>query len=105
MPDLDILELSYNFPKLDNFFTKGKKRKIILDNKEDKMRTFLKDEIMKETDLNKLNYLLCEWNEKTSKDLSKIKNLLLTKISGHIDKKFERIYNLVKLMNKKGLNA
>ena len=103
--DLDILELSYNFPKLDKFFTKGSKRKIVLDNKEEKMRAFLKDVVMKETDLNKLNYLLCEWNEKTSKDLTKIKNILLTKINGPIDKEFERIYNLVKQMPKKGLNA
>lgn len=103
--DLDILELSYNFPKLDKFFTKGPKRKIVLDNQEEKKRTFLKDIVTKETDLNKLNYLLCEWNEKTSKDLGKVKNLLLTKIDGHIDKEFERIYNIVKQMPKKGLNA
>ena len=103
--DLDILELSYNFPKLDKFFTKGHKRKIIIDNKEEKMRAFLKDAVTQETDLNKLNYLLCEWNEKTSKDLGKVKNLLLTKIDGHIDKEFERIYNIVKQMPKKGLNA
>ena len=69
------------------------------------MRTFLKDVVTKETDIDKLNYLLCEWNEKNSKDLTKIKKLLLTKINGHIDKEYERIYNLVKLMAKKGLNA
>ncbi len=103
--DLDILELSYNFPKLDKFFKKGKIREIKNDNEEEKIKAFLTKIVNEENDLNKLNYLLCEWNEKTSKNIDRVKNILLNKINGRIDSEYKRIYNIVKTITKKGLNA
>ncbi len=99
--DLDILELSYNFPKIDKFFKKGKIREVKRDNQKEEMRIYLSKMVEEEKDRDKLKYLLCEWNERAREDIDKIKKILRNKINGKMDKEYVRIYKLVKFMNEK----
>ena len=93
--DLDILELSYNFPKLDKFFIKDKVREIKKVNKKEQEKKMLKSLIKKEDNLDKINYILCEIKEKRCKDIEKAKMKLLAKI----DRDYHNIYGIIKGLN------
>ena len=91
--DLDILELSYNLPKLDKFFIKEEVRNIKNKKTCDKKKSYLKREINKITNLDKLNYLLCEWHSKKAHTIEEARKRLMEKLK---NKECDRIYEILK---------
>ena len=105
--DLDILEISYNFPKLDNFFECLNKRKIKKVNDSPKIVSFMQKELkslIKNNDLLKIDYLISEWGNNVYKTKEDKINFLNRKINGLVDKEYLRIYDLIKLSHKKSLS-
>ena len=91
--DLDILELSYNLPKLDKFFKKDKLRVMKSVNSSNKKQNFIKKVITNITNLDKLNYILCELELKKAHTVKEAQNTLLN------NKDYTKLYDILKGLN------
>lgn len=97
--DLDILEVCYNFKFIKDIFIKGKKKS---ENEEYRIKDVMIKEVeslFKSKNIEKMRYLIYEWERKDIKNLNKAKDFLLKKVMGNIDDDYYKIYELVKLSN------
>ena len=99
--ELNILEIIYSVKKIEIEYEKIRKnKKSLLTRKEEKIKNIIIKEITKlyeENNLAKLQYLYLEWCDVLENDINLIYENMLNKINKEIDKKEEKIYQIIEL--------
>ena len=99
--ELNILEIIYSVKRIEISYEKIRKnKKSLLTRKEEKIKNIIIKEITKlyqENNLAKLQYLYLEWCDVLENDINLIYENMVNKINKEIDKKEEKIYQIIEL--------